>query len=186
MLYVTIYKLLYEGFFIQTTKRKVIFLDRDGVINYDSGYVYEIENFHFIDGVFEACKYFISLGYGIIIITNQSGIGRKYFTQENFAKLTNWMLNKFSKNKIEILKVYHCPHSPTENCDCRKPNIGMIKDSCKEFDIDLENSWLIGDKLSDIQTAINANIRNYILISSKKENIPTANSLFDTINIIKN
>ena len=93
-----------KDFFIQTTKRKVIFLDRDGVINHDSGYIGKIENFHFINGVFEACKYFISLGYEIIIITNQSGIGRKYFTQEDFDKLTNWMLDKFTENKIEILK----------------------------------------------------------------------------------
>ena len=189
MLYVTIYKLLYEGFSIKTTKRKVIFLDRDGVINHDYGYVYKIENFHFINGVFDACKHFISLGYEIIIITNQSGIDRKYFTQENFVKLTNWMLNKFAENKIEILKVYHCPHSPTENCDCRKPNIGMIKDSCNEFDIDLENSWLIGDKISDIQTAINANIPNRILISNEKnhsELTNIANNLLETINIIKN
>lgn len=139
----------------------------------------QIEKFEFIDGVFDACKYFISLGYEIIVITNQSGIGRGYYTQEDFLNLTNWMIKEFNKNKIEILKVYFCPHSPTEDCECRKPKIGMITQSLNDFDIDLQNSWLIGDKASDIQTAINANIPNRILIGED------SNSLFDTINIIK-
>ena len=102
------------------------------------------------------------------------------------------MKDEFKKNGIDILKVYYCPHSPNEDCECRKPKIGMITQACDEFDIDLENSWLIGDKISDIKTAINANIKNKILIkSSYNENEDekiasiTANSLFDTINIIK-
>ena len=119
------------------------------------------------------------MGYEIIVITNQSGIGRGYYTQEDFLNLTNWMIKEFNKNKIEILKVYFCPHSPSEDCECRKPKIGMITQSLNDFDIDLQNSWLIGDKTSDIQTAINANIPNKILIGED------SNSLFDTINIIK-
>ncbi len=98
------------------------------------------------------------------------------------------MLNIFEQNDIKILKVYHCPHSTEENCSCRKPNVGMIENACKDFNIDLENSWLIGDKLSDIQTAINANIKNHILITTQTseslEVLFTANSLLDTINII--
>jgi D-glycero-D-manno-heptose 1,7-bisphosphate phosphatase len=132
------------------------------------------------------------LGYEIIVITNQSGIGRKYFTENDFLKLTNWMIDKFNENNIKILKVYHCPHSPDENCDCRKPLPGMINQAISDFDIDLNKSWLIGDKISDIQTAINAKIKNNILINSSyvkndRDNIIsiTANSLFDTINIIK-
>jgi D-glycero-D-manno-heptose 1,7-bisphosphate phosphatase len=89
------------------------------------------------------------------------------------------MTKKFKENNIDILNTYFCPHSPTENCTCRKPNIGMIQQSLDDFDIDLENSWLIGDKSSDIQTAINANIPNRILIGKD------SNNLFDTINIIK-
>ena len=169
-------------------KKKIIFLDRDGVINYDHGYVYEISKFNFIDGVFEACKYFITLGYEIIIITNQSGIGRGYYSLNDFEKLTMYMLQIFEENGVKILKVYFCHHSPEENCSCRKPNIGMIQQSLNDFDIDLKNSWLIGDKISDMQTAINANIPNKILISNKKNNLKLniANSLLETINIIKN
>ena len=177
-------KLLYEGFFIQTIKKKVIFLDRDGVINHDSGYIGKIENFHFIDRVFEACKYFISIGYEIIVITNQSGIGRGYYTQNDFEELTKYMLQKFEENGVKILRVYHCPHSPEVNCSCRKPNTKMIEDACRDFEIDLNKSWLIGDKISDIKTAINANIKNHILITKEKNSINSANSLFDTINII--
>ena len=165
-------------------KKKIIFLDRDGVINYDYGYVSQIDKFEFIDGVFEACKYFQKLNYEIIIITNQSGIGRGYYSEKEFYTLTQWILNRFKEQEINILKVYFCPHTPEENCRCRKPNIGMIENACKDFDIDLENSWLIGDKITDIQTAINANIKNYILIDSKDPDIITAKSLLDTINII--
>ncbi len=99
------------------------------------------------------------------------------------------MNKKFNENGIKILKVYYCPHSPNENCTCRKPNIGMIQQSLNDFDIDLQNSWLIGDKISDIQTAINANIPNSILISNEKNHSEVTNivnNLLETINIIKN
>ena len=151
----------------------------------------EISRFEFIDGVFEACKYFITLGYEIAIITNQSGIARKYFSEKDFLILTKWMKEKFKDNSINILKVYYCPHGPEDNCECRKPNIEMITQAKKDFDIDLENSWLIGDKTSDIQTAVNANIKNNILIKNlynkNDKNIAsfTAKSLFDAINIIR-
>ncbi len=98
------------------------------------------------------------------------------------------MLQKFEENDVKILKVYFCPHSPEVDCTCRKPNIGMIKQSQKDFEIDLKNSWLIGDKTSDIETAINANIPNRILISNTNNNLEishTVNNLLETINIIK-
>lgn len=99
------------------------------------------------------------------------------------------MCEEFNKNGINILNVYFCAHSPEENCSCRKPQIGMILQSLNDFDIDLQKSWLIGDKLSDIQTAINAGIPNKILISKKKkeknDKVLCAKTLFDTINIIK-
>ena len=162
------------------------------MINYDHGYVGEISKFEFIEGVFESCRHFTKLGYEIAIITNQSGIQRGYFTQKDFLNLTEWMKKEFKENGINILKVYYCPHGPEDNCECRKPKIGMITQAMSDFDIDLNKSWLIGDKISDIQTAINSNIKNSILIKSsyQKEDDEeiasfTANSLFDTINIIK-
>ena len=101
------------------------------------------------------------------------------------------MIEEFRKNNIDILKVYHCPHHPSENCNCRKPKIGMIEKAMSEYKIDLNHSWMIGDKTSDIQMAVNANIKNKILIDSlyTKDNNKIdsfiANSLFDTISIIK-
>jgi len=169
-------------------QKKVVYLDRDGVINKDFGYVYKISKFEFIAGVFEACKHFLSLQYEIIIITNQSGIGRNYYTQDEFLLLTKYMKNEFKKQNIDILKVYFCPHSPEINCNCRKPNIGMILQSLDDFDINLNNSWLIGDKISDIECAKNAKIGNKILISNETQNSEdflVAKSLFETINLIK-
>ena len=90
---------------------KTIFLDRDGVINKEVNYLHKIEDFEFIDGVFEACQYLKSLDYKIIVITNQSGISRGYFTENDFQIITNWMLAEFKKNDINILDVFHCPHS---------------------------------------------------------------------------
>lgn len=138
--------------------KKAVFLDRDGVINEDSGYVSKIADFHFIDGVFEALKGFSDLGFLLIIVTNQSGISRGFYTLEEFEILNSFMLGEFQKNGILIDKVYFCPHSPEENCECRKPKAGMILRALSEFDIDPDKSILIGDKPSDIQAANLANL----------------------------
>jgi len=145
---------------------KVLFLDRDGVINIEKNYLYKIEDFEFIDGVFEALKYVQNLGYKIVIITNQSGIGRGYYTFEQYNLLTTWMKEQFKQNNINISEVFCCPHAPIDNCNCRKPKIGMIKKTTKILDIDYEKSWLVGDKDSDIKTAKNANIKNTIQVQT--------------------
>ncbi len=145
---------------------KAVFLDRDGVINVEKNYLYKIEDFEFIDGVFSSLKYLQQKGYKLFIITNQSGIGRGYYTQEDFDKLTSWMLQEFEKNGIEILQVELCPHTPDAKCSCRKPLTGMIDNILENFNIDLEKSWLIGDKSSDIMCAKNANIKNTIQVQS--------------------
>lgn len=138
--------------------KKAVFLDRDGVINEDSGYVSKISDFKFINGVFEALRGFKELGYLLIIVTNQSGISRGFYTLDDFEKLNKFMLDEFTKNGVFIDKVYFCPHSPEENCECRKPKAGMILQGLKEFDINPQNSILIGDKISDIEAANAANL----------------------------
>ena len=143
---------------------KALFLDRDGVVNIDHGYVYKIENFKFIDGIFEFIDMFIQKNYKIFIVTNQSGIGRRYYTLKDFNTLTDYMLDEFKKKDIKIDEVYFCPHSPEESCQCRKPSIGMVQKALKKYDIDLQNSFMVGDKSSDIDLAINANIKNSIFI----------------------
>ena len=129
-------------------QKKIIYLDRDGVINEDFGYVSKIENFKFVNGVFEACKEFLALGYEIIVVTNQSGIGRNYYSEDEFLELTKYMKNEFKKKDIDILNVYYCPHNPDDNCSCKKKKTGMILQSLNDFEINLNNSWLIGDIFS--------------------------------------
>ncbi len=170
-------------------KRKAIFLDRDGVINHDRGYVNKIEDFRFVADIFETLRIFQKEGFLLFIVTNQSGIGRGYYTKEDFDILTKWMLKKLKKEKVHIQKVYFCPHSPEEKCICRKPNPGMFDKAFKEYEIDKENSWMIGDKHSDIEAAVNAGINNTILIADcwvrdeKAKYI--VNNIFDTIRLIK-
>ena len=148
---------------------KTIFLDRDGVINKEINYLHKIEDFEFINGVFEACQYLESQNYKIIITTNQSGISRGYYTQSDFQKITKWMLSQFNNNNIGILEVIHCPHLPSDFCDCRKPKPGMLLSAKTKHDIDMENSWMVGDKENDIQAANNAGIINTILVKSGHE-----------------
>ena len=145
---------------------KTIFLDRDGVINKEINYLHKIDDFEFIDGVFETCQYLISLDYQIIVITNQSGISRGYYTEKDFQIITEWMIAEFQKNDIIILDIFHCPHLPNSNCNCRKPKSGMLLDAKYKHNIDMQNSWLIGDKETDIIAANSSGITNTILVKS--------------------
>lgn len=146
--------------------QKAVFIDRDGVINVEKNYLYKIEEFEFIEGVFEALKSFQTLGYKLFIITNQSGIARGYYTLDDFNRLTEWMLQQFKEKDITISDVQLCPHGPNDDCNCRKPKTGMIDSILKVHAIDLKNSWLIGDKDSDIKCAKNAGIVHTIQVKS--------------------
>ena len=145
---------------------KTIFLDRDGVINKEVGYLHKIQDFEFINGVFEACLYFQLLDYQIIIVTNQSGIGRGYYDEDAFHVVNNWMLNQFKNQGINILDVFFCPHSPESNCDCRKPKPGMFNQANDKHSVNMEKSWMIGDKEADIMAANAAGIQNTLLVKS--------------------
>jgi len=151
---------------MSNNKQKAVFLDRDGVINKEVGYLHKSEDFEFIDGVFTACRHFQTLGYKLIIITNQSGIARGYYQQQDFHQLTEWMLAQFDDQGVDILDVFFCPHGPESDCECRKPQPGMLIEARDKFDIDMENSWMIGDKEADISAANAAGISNTILVKS--------------------
>ena len=143
-----------------------IFLDRDGVINKEINYLHKIEDFEFIDGVFEACLFFQSLRYKIVIVSNQSGIYRGYFSEDDYQKITQWMLREFESKGINILDVIHCPHGPNSKCSCRKPKPGMFLKAKISYNINMKNSWMIGDKETDIIAAYNAGINKTILVRS--------------------
>tara|TARA_B110000008_G_C16853370_1_gene517720 strand:- start:222 stop:746 length:525 start_codon:yes stop_codon:yes gene_type:complete len=170
---------------------KTIFLDRDGVINKDIGYLYEIDKFEFVSGIFPSCRHFINLGYSIIIVSNQSGIDRGFYSEKDYQIVTKWMIDQFSNNGIKILDALHCPHGPDSNCICRKPLPGMFLESQRKYDIDMELSWMIGDKETDILGARAAGIKQSILIDTnhinnriKSSALHIINSISDSIPII--
>ena len=146
--------------------KRALFIDRDGVINIDRGHVFLKEDFEFTAGIFELCRKYIVDGFIIIVITNQAGIARGYYTEDDFKKLTDWMVEQFSKKGITITKVYHCPHHPDIDgpCDCRKPEPGMILQAVKDFGLDIGECILIGDKETDLEAGRRAGIPEKNLI----------------------
>ncbi|HUH95184.1 MAG TPA: HAD family hydrolase [Casimicrobiaceae bacterium] len=145
--------------------KRALFLDRDGVINVDKGYVGRVADFEFLPGIFELCLKAQALGFIPIVATNQAGIGRGLYSEEDFRALTDWMLAEFRARGVSIGRVYHCPDHPTagigryrrESAD-RKPNPGMLLRARDDFGLDLYRSVMIGDKDSDIDAGRAAGI----------------------------
>ena len=143
-------------------ENRALFLDRDGIINIDKGYVYKIKDFVFYKDIFKFCDFFNSKGFKIFVITNQSGIARGFYTEEDFINISQYMCKEFKKHNINIEKIYHCPH--LLDCECRKPKPGMLLKAKLEYNINMKKSFLIGDKLSDMQAGFDAGIRKLFLI----------------------
>ncbi len=141
-----------------------IVLDRDGTLVSDGGYVHKVEDFELLPGVIEGLKK-LSKNYIFIIITNQSGIGRGIFTEKDMHKFNKKLVSELKKEKIEIKKIYYCPHTPEDLCKCRKPHIKYIRDAEKEFGIDVKNSWVIGDHPHDVEMAIKAKAKGIYLLT---------------------
>ena len=127
-------------------KKRALFIDRDGTINKDCPYCHDPKDLIIYDDAVEIVKDYRNRGYLIIIITNQSGINRGYFTDEEFHVFHNELLKQLEERGVVIDKTYYCPHRPDENCECRKPKLGMIKRAMGDFDIDLEKSIIVGDR----------------------------------------
>jgi len=151
--------------------RRAAFLDRDGVINTDLGYVHRIEDFVFVDGTLEACAELVRLGWLLVVATNQSGIGRGLYTERDFSMLTGWMKERFAQAGAALAGVYFCPHHPTDardgfriRCTCRKPEPGMLLSAQRELSLDLGRSILFGDKCEDLQAARAAGIAHRVLL----------------------
>lgn len=145
---------------------KAILLDRDGTLNFDPGYVHKVKDFKPQPFVKEGLKLLQDNSYIIFIVSNQSGINRGYFTQEDMMHFNAELLSYL--NSIRIKKLYFCPHRPNENCNCRKPETGLAKKIFKEFDIDKSKSWVIGDMTTDAQFAKNIGLKSILVLTGYK------------------
>jgi D-glycero-D-manno-heptose 1,7-bisphosphate phosphatase len=153
--------------------RRAAFLDRDGVINLDRGYVFRREDFAFVPGTLEAARRLAQDGYALVVITNQSGIGRGFYTEGDFAGLTKWMAEQFHEAGAPLAGVYYCPHHPVDAhgpyrraCDCRKPGPGLLLRAARELNLDLSRSILFGDRHSDLLAAQAAGVPERVLLST--------------------
>ena len=146
---------------------KALFLDRDGTINVDYGYVYQIEKFEFINGIFELCQKAQERGYLIIVITNQSGIARNYYKDEDFHTLNKFMIDEFTSKGIKITDVFYCPDLEGER---RKPNCGMFIEAKEKYNLDMKTSISLGDKERDIEAAKKAGVgKNFLFNGNYSE-----------------
>jgi D-glycero-D-manno-heptose 1,7-bisphosphate phosphatase len=163
---------------VETLERmnsSALFLDRDGVINVDRGYVHRLDQFEFVPGIFELARFWTNeLNRPIIVATNQSGIGRGYFDERAYEELTRWMCDRFEAERSAIARVYHCPYHPLHGIGAyrrdhpwRKPNAGMILRAASDLGLDLAQSAILGDKMSDIQAGAAAGIALRILVRSR-------------------
>ena len=153
-----------------------VFLDRDGTINIDHGYVHQIDDFEFIDGSIEAMAELKKMGYALVVVTNQSGIARGIYTEDQFMQLTEWMDWSLADRDVELDGIYFCPHHPDaieeeyrQDCNCRKPKPGMLLDAQSFLNIDMSASIMVGDKLADIMAGKAANVGMTVLVKSGKE-----------------
>ena len=149
--------------------KKAVFLDRDGVINLDIGYFSQIKNFELIEGVISTCSRLKQMGFLLVVVTNQSGIAREFYSVEDYLHLTQWMEKKFADEGVYFDKILYCPDHPDvlkKECWDRKPNPGMLLKAKDMFDIDMTHSFLVGDKLTDIQAGKNAYVGTNILVKT--------------------
>lgn len=143
----------------QIIKKKAVFLDRDGTIIYDRDYLRDPELVELIAGVVNDLRLLRKQGYLLVLVSNQSGIARGYFTQEDLAKVNKRFMQLLEEQGVTLDGIYYCPHGPGDGCDCRKPAVGMALAAERDLNIDLSSSYMVGDKLSDIQFGENFGAR---------------------------
>lgn len=158
---------------------KALFLDRDGTININKHYVYKKDDFILIEGICDVIKHYIQDGYIIIVVTNQSGVARGFFTEHDVVKLHEYADILLQKKGVYITKWYYCPHHPvcgigdyTISCSCRKPKTGMIEQAVYDFDIDVKQSLLVGDKQEDIECGERMGIKSIYVSEFLKGSCP--------------
>lgn len=159
-------------------KRKAIFLDRDGTINVEKNYLYKKEKFEFLEGSLDAMRQLYDSGFLLFVVTNQSGIARGFYTEDDFMELNRWMLEEMEKHGVKIAGVSYCPHHPDakveryrKNCECRKPATGLFRDIINEFGIDTSRSFAVGDKERDLSICMESDVRGFLLYSHEEETV---------------
>lgn len=159
-------------------REKAVFLDRDGTINVEKHYLYRQEDFEFLPGVPEGLRLLQRAGFRLIVVTNQSGIGRGYYSEADFLKLTDWMVETLASQYIIISRVYYCPHLPEAEiiryrkvCSCRKPALGMFRQAVRDFEIDLSASYAVGDRLRDCSICLETDCKGYLIGQSEEQDI---------------
>ena len=165
---------------------KAVFVDRDGTINEDPGYVYKVKDFKVHEGAIEGLQ--LLKDFKIFIITNQSGIGKGHYKEDDMHKFNKKLLEELSKNKIKVEKIYFCPHTPEEECECRKPSIKFIQEAVEDYKLNLRDSWVIGDHPCDAIMAKNAGCRSvYVLTGHGQKHLKEAEGKSDFIatNLLK-
>lgn len=155
--------------------RRALFLDRDGVINVNHGYVHTAERTDWVPGIFELCATARDAGYALVVVTNQAGIARGYYSEADFLEYTRWMNGEFAARGVKILATLYCPHHPTAGsddlrmeCDCRKPAPGLFLAAIDRFGLAPDESVMVGDKESDLLAATRAGIPKAFLVESGK------------------
>ena len=152
---------------------RALFLDRDGVVNIEVGYLHRAEDVRFVDGIFSLCRTAATLGYRLVVVTNQAGIARGFYTEADFHTLMEFMRGKLRAEGVELDAVYFCPFHPEHGTgvykrehEDRKPGVGMLRRGAQEFGVELTESVMVGDRCSDIAAANSANLRQAFLIRS--------------------
>lgn len=178
---------------IPTEKQRAVILDRDGVINEEVEYLHDPDKFKVLPGVVEAIKAMQDLGFKIVIITNQQGIGLGYFSEEDFYRVNKKMLQLLHEGGISVSKIYFCPHSLEEKCHCRKPETGLLERAEQDLNLDPQKSWSIGDRASDILAGSRRKFRTILIKAGENEKFDdtevepnyTAASLQEAVDIIQ-
>jgi len=152
-------------------QEKAVFLDRDGTLIHDKNFISKVEDVEFVPGSIQAVKILKDLGYKVVIVSNQSGIGRGILTKEIVDKINEFIVNQLKRDNLDIDGVYYCPHNPEDNCACRKPNLEMVNQAASRLNLSLKNSWAIGDKLSDVMLGKNMGGKGGLVLTGygKKE-----------------
>lgn len=166
---------------------KAVFLDRDGTVNagvpkYER--VDSLDKVEILPNVLEGLSLLAQLDYGVFFITNQAGLAEGRITQDDFDAINNKVLELVAPAGVKILKTYVCPHGENDNCDCRKPKPKLLLDAAREFNLDLANSWMVGDRVSDVMTGINAGTKT-ILVKSGVPTVETDQATYTAITLLE-